>query len=151
MNRDSKGRFCKANKIKSTKIPFLSKEHISMYRKNPVKAKEVLDKLKEEMEWEDLGNGINLDEIDEPIIIHVKVKEKDRFDDCVNNACIFDRLDWDERAKFMSYLFNDTAFEDSYICETIDCFNNTTHCDNCFEEWFFNMYTPEVFHKILGD
>ena len=48
MNRDSKGRFCKANKIKSTKIPFLS--NIAMHRKNPVKAKEILDKLKEKRE-----------------------------------------------------------------------------------------------------
>lgn len=142
MLRDSKGRFCKANKelntkVKSNKIPFLSKKH--------TKDEENVE------EWSDLGNGLNLDEIDEPIIIRVKIKEKDRFDDCVNNACIFDRLDWDERAKFMSYLFNDTVSEESYICENIDCFNNSTHCDNCFEEWFFNMYTPEVFHKILGD
>ena len=54
MNRDSKGRFCKADnkakkEIKSTKIPFLSKKHIK----------------KEELEWSDLGKGINLNEIDE--------------------------------------------------------------------------------------
>lgn len=144
MNRDSKGRFCKDNKIKSTKIPFLN--NIAMHRKNPVKAKEILDKLKEKMEWEDLGNGINLDEIDEPIIIRVKVKEKERFDDCINNACIFDRLDWDERAKFMAYLCDDG----SLLCKDIECKDGTKCCD-CFYDWFFNYYCPETFHKILGD
>ena len=138
MNRDSKGRFCKADnkakkEIKSTKIPFLSKKHIK----------------KEELEWSDLGKGINLDEIDEPIIIRVKFQEKDRFHDCVNNACVFDRLDWDERAKFMGYLLGNT----DNICDVItnsECMSNTL-CSDCFSDWFFNMYTPEVFHKILGD
>ena len=138
MLRDSKGRFCKANKelntkVKSNKIPFLNPKH----------------EKKEELEWSDLGNGLNLNEIDEPIIIRVKIKEKDRFDDCVNNACIFDRLDWDERAKFMSYIFN---FNSSIICgvmENGDCAKKS--CANCFENWFFNYYDPEVFHKILGD
>ena len=162
MNRDSNGRFCKANKIKSTKIPFLS--NIAMHRKNPVKAKEILDKLKEEMEWECLGNEINLDEIDEPIIVHVKIKEKERFDDCINNACIFDRLDWDERAKFMEALFNDgKSFTEicNFMYETCTIAHPTPlkdgsgcrimSCNGCFTNWFFNMYTPEVFHKILGD
>ena len=153
MNRDSKGRFCKADnkakkEIKSTKIPFLSKKHIK----------------KEELEWSDLGKGINLNEIDEPIIIHVKIKNKDRFDDCVNNACIFDRLDWDERAKFMEALFNhDKSFTEicNFMYETCTIAHPTPlkdgsgcrimSCDGCFTDWFFNMYTPEVFHKILGD
>ena len=155
MLRDSKGRFCKANKelntkVKSNKIPFLSKKH--------TKDEENFEK------WSDLGNGLNLNEIDEPIIIHVKIKEKDRFDDCVNNACIFDRLDWDERAKFMEALFNDgKSFTE--ICHFMYETCTITHpiplkdgsncriisCDGCFTDWFFNMYTPEVFHKILGD
>ena len=155
MLRDSKGRFCKANKelntkIKSNKIPFLSKKR--------TKDEENFE------EWSDLGNGLNLNEIDEHIIIHVKIKEKDRFDDCVNNACIFDRLDWDERAKFMEALFNDEK-SCTEICnfmyETCTIVHPTPlkdgsgcrimSCDGCFIDWFFNMYTPEVFHKILGD
>lgn len=137
MLRDSKGRFCKANKelntkVKSNKIPFLSKKHT----KDEENFKE----------WSDLGNGLNLDEIDEPIIIHVKIKEKDRFDDCVNNACIFDRLDWDERAKFMAYLCDDGGL----LCTDIEC-KDGMKCYDCFYDWFFNMYSPEVFHKILGD
>ena len=137
MLRDSKGRFCKANKelntkVKSNKIPFLNPKH----------------EKKEELEWSDLGNGLNLNEMDEPIIIRVKIKEKDRFDDCVNNACIFDRLDWDERAKFMAYLVGDCEA----ICnmkESKECINEP--CSECFTDWFFNMFTPEIFHKILGD
>lgn len=137
MNRDSKGRFCKANKelntkVKSNKIPFLSKKH--------TKDEENFE------EWSDLGNGLNLNEIDEPIIIHVKIKEKDRFDDCVNNACIFDRLDWDERAKFMAYLCDDGGL----LCKDIECKDGTKCCDY-FYDWFFNYYCPETFHKILGD
>lgn len=142
MLRDSKGRFCKANKelntkVKSNKIPFLSKKH--------TKDEENFE------EWSDLGNGLNLNEIDEPIIVHVKIEEKDRFDDCVNNACIFDRLDWDERAKFMAKL---SDCSESVFCDVIDgpdCFSIGRSCSDCFEDWFFNMYTPEVFHKILGD
>ena len=155
MLRDSKGRFCKANKelntkVQSNKIPFLSKKH--------TKDKENVE------EWSDLGNGLNLDEIDEPIIIRVKIKEKDRFDDCVNNACIFDRLDWDERAKFMEALFNDgKSFTGicNFMYETCTIAHPTPlkngsgcrimSCDGCFTDWFFNMYSPEVFHKILGD
>ena len=155
MLRDSKGRFCKANKelntkVKSNKIPFLSKKH---------------EKDEENFEeWSDLGNGLNLNEIDEPIIIHVKIKEKDRFDDCVNNACIFDRLDWDERAKFMEALFNNgKSFTEicNFMYETCTIAHPTPlkdgsgcrimSCDGCFTDWFFKMFTPEVFHKILGD
>ena len=137
MNRDSKGRFCKANKelntkVKSNKIPFLSKKH--------TRDEENFE------EWFDLGNGLNLNEIDEPIIIHVKIKEKERFDDCINNACIFDRLDWDERAKFMAYLCDDGGL----LCKDIECKDGTKCCD-CFYNWFFNYYCPETFHKILGD
>lgn len=137
MNRDSKGRFCKANKelntkVKSNKIPFLSKKH--------TRDEENFE------EWSDLGNGLNLNEIDEPVIIHIKIKEKDRFDDCINNACIFDRLDWDERAKFMAYLYDDGGL----LCKDIECKDGTECCD-CFYDWFFNYYCPETFHKILGD
>lgn len=137
MLRDSKGRFCKANKanVKSTKIPFLNPKH----------------EKKEELEWSDLGNNLFGDEINEPIILHIKIKEKDRFDDCVNNACIFDRLDWDERAKFMAKLSDGS---EPVFCDVIDgsdCFSIGRSCSECFEDWFFNMYTPEVFHKILGD
>lgn len=141
MLRDSKGRFCKANKelntkVKSNKIPFLSKKH--------TKDEENVE------EWSDLGNGLNLDEVDEPIIIRVKIKEKDRFDDCVNNACIFDRLDWDERAKFMAKL---SDYSEPFFCDVMDAFECTIDkpCSDCFTDWFFNMFTPEVFHKILGD
>lgn len=134
MLRDSKGRFCKANKtnVKSTKIPFLNPKH----------------KKKEELEWSDLGNNLFGDEINEPVILRIKIKDKDRFDDCINNACIFDRLDWDERAKFMAYIFNNSDI----ICklmETNICYE--TSCATCFEDWFFNYYDPEVFRKILGE
>lgn len=144
MLRDSKGRFCKANKelntkVKSNKIPFLSKKH--------TKDEENFE------EWSDLGNGLNLNEIDkneidEPIIIRVKIKEKDRFDDCVNNACIFDRLDWDERAKFMAYLVDGCSAICDEMCSD-EC--NYRLCKDCFTDWFFNYYDPEIFHKILGD
>lgn len=133
MLRDSKGHFCKANKelntkVKSNKIPFLSKKH--------TKDEENFE------EWSDLGNGLNLNEIDEPIIIHVKIEEKDRFDDCVNNACIFDRLDWDERAKFISTIFHNGHILDEELASVES---------HKFEDWFFNYFSPEVFHKILGD
>lgn len=150
MLRDSKGRFCKANKtnVKSTKIPFLNPKH----------------EKKEELEWADVGNNLFGDEINEPIILHIKIKDKDRFDDCVNNACIFDRLDWDERAKFMETLCNDGK-RWAGICDTMSETCTIAHpiplkdgsgcriasCNGCFTDWFFNYYDPEVFHKILGD
>ena len=141
MNRDSKGRFCKANKIKSTKIPFLSKGHINK-------------KEDDFEEWSDFGKEIEkaLKELDEtePIIFHIKVEEKDRFADCVNNACIFDRLDWDERAKFMANLVDNYEASFCDVMGDTDC-TIAKKCSDCFTDWFFNMYTPEVFHKILGD
>lgn len=171
MLRDSKGRFCKAKKelntkVKSNKIPFLSKKH--------TKDEENFG------EWSDLGKGIEkaLKELDtdEPIVLHIKIRnsdaidldaskvEEDRFDDCVNNACIFDRLDWDERAKFMDALF-DNGKRDTEICEVMSKSCTVLHptplkdgsgsrimpCAGCFTDWFFNYFTPEVFHKILGD
>jgi len=168
MLRDKRGRFCKANKnnVKSTKIPFLSKNHIN----------------KKEEEWSDLGKDIEkaLKELDatEPIILHVKIRnsdaidladskveeKEDRFEKCVNNASIFDRLDWDERAKFMEALCNDGKCW-SGICDTMSGTCTIEHpiplkdgsgcrivtCNGRFTDWFFNYYDPEVFHKILGD
>jgi len=130
MNRDSKGRFCKAisetkekNETK-TKIPFLNVKHTRTERK--------FDK--------------------EPLLFHIKIvtnEKKNRFDrdDCINNASIFSKLDLDEQAKFIGGLMD---MNDTCLNKYLQCLSYPS-CSACFNDWFFNMFDPDTFHKILGD
>ena len=137
MNRDSKGRFCKATpeskekKETKSKIPFFSTKH-----------------------------DRNTDKFNkEPMLLRIKIvadEKKNRFDmpNCINNASIFSKLDLDEQAKFIGNLikcmldFNkDCPFDNK--ADSLHCI--FTVCDKCFDDWFFNMYDPETFIKLLGE
>ena len=135
MNRDSKGRFCKANKTEC-KIPKLSPNACSNHERKPRFFKTDV----------------------EPLFVRIKIhpketteeeRPKNRFDrdDCINNAILFSKLDLDEQAKFIGGLLD----------MDVNCLNNAAQClsyrkcSECFYDWFFNMFDPDTFHKILGD
>ena len=136
MNRDSKGRFCsKASKTES-KIPKLSPKACSNHERKPRFFKTDV----------------------EPLFVHIKIhpketteeeRPKNRFDrdDCINNAILFSKLDLDEQAKFIGGLLD---MKDWCLNSGMQCLSYK-NCKECFDEWFWNMFDPDTFYKILGD
>ena len=94
----------------------------------------------------------------EPTLFHIKIvtdEKKNRFDrdDCINNASIFSKLNLDEQAKFIGNIVNNTLnfYEECPFLDETTLHCVSYDCTKCFENWFFNMFDPDTFYKILGD
>ena len=89
-------------------------------------------------------------------IVAIPKKYENRFDkkEFVNNDAILHSLNRDELAEFIGVLITEGHSPTCILYDTPDfkkdffhCF--TKVCSDCFKDWLFNHYTPEIFNDIL--